>query len=103
VDESKLEVTPDEALAAAARALAEASARLGRTYALVGMSAEDRARVVQAVRGTPGMTVKAEGDGRNRRVALLPEKPTPMPRQRLPGLDDDAFDDLDDDDAEDEG
>ncbi len=104
-DEAKLEVTPDEALADAARALAEASARLGRTYALVGMTAEDRARVVQAVKGMPGMTVKAEGDGRNRRVALLPEKPTAMPRQRLPGLDDDAFEDLDEDDegAEDEG
>jgi predicted RNA-binding protein Jag len=105
LDEAKLEVTPDEALSSAARALAEASARLGRTYALVGMTAEDRARVVQAVKGTPGVTVKAEGDGRNRRVALLPDKPTPMPRQRLPGLDDDAFADLDDDDdeAEDEG
>lgn len=105
LDEAKLEVSTDEALSAAARALAEASARLGRTYALVGMTAEDRARVVQAVRGTPGTTVKVEGDGRNRRVTLLPDKPTPMPRQRLPGLDDDAFDDVDDDDdgAEDEG
>lgn len=95
LDESRLEVTPDETLAASARALAEAAARLGRTYALVGMSAEDRARVVQAARGTEGVAVKTEGEGRNRRVSLVPDKPTPMPRQRLPGLDDEAFDDED--------
>ena len=101
-DEAKLEVVPDEQLAAAARALAETSARIGRIYAVVGMSAEDRARVVQGARGTPGVTVKTEGEGRNRRVALLPEKPTPMPKQRLPGLDDELFDE-DDDGEEDEG
>lgn len=101
-DEAKLEVAPDEQLAAAVRALAETSARLGRIYALVGLSTEDRTRVVQAARGTPGVTVKTEGEGRNRRVSLQPEKPTPMPRQRLPGMDDELFDE-DDDGEEDEG
>jgi predicted RNA-binding protein Jag len=103
VDEAKLPVAPDEHLAAAARALAEAAGRLGRTYALLGMGAEDRARVLQAAQGVPGMSARAEGEGRNRRVTLLPEKPTPMPRQRLPGLDEDELEELDGEGEADEG
>ena len=101
-DESKLEVSPDEPLALSARALAEAAGRLGRTYAVLGMGTEDRARVLQAVKDVPGMSARAEGEGRNRRVAFLPEKPTPMPRQRLPGYDEDELEELDDEDEADE-
>jgi len=103
VDELKLEVSADEQLAASAGALAEAAGRLGRTYALLGMGTEDRARVLQAVQGVPGMSARAEGEGRNRRVALMPEKPTPMPRQRLPGYDEAELAELDDEGDDDEG
>jgi len=100
--EAKLEVAADAQLAESARALAESAGRLGRTYALLGMGAEDRARVLQAVQGVAGMTARAEGEGRNRRVAMLPDKPTPMPRQRLPGYDEAELAELDEEEEADE-
>ena len=102
VDEAKLEVAPDEQLSSAARALAEAGGRLGRTYALLGLGAEDRARVLQAVKDVPGLSARAEGEGRNRRVAFVPDRPTPMPRQRLPGYDEAELEELDDEAGADE-
>lgn len=92
LDESKLDVAEDAALAAAARELAEKSARHGRFMGLVGLSVEDRARVLKAVKDVPGVSVKMEGEGRNRRLSLIPEKPTPMPKQAFP-VDDDEEDD----------
>ncbi|WP_375769290.1 hypothetical protein NR798_47770 [Archangium gephyra] len=92
-DERSLEVAEDAALREVARKLAEKSASLGRFYALVTVKQDDRARVLKAVEGVPGVKVSCEGEGRNRRVVFTPDKPAPLPkRSMLP--DDDDEDDL---------
>ena len=92
-DERSLEVAEDAALREVARKLAEKSASLGRFYALVTVKQDDRARVLKAVEGVPGVKVSCEGEGRNRRVVFTPAKPAPIPkRSMLP--DDDDEDDL---------
>jgi predicted RNA-binding protein Jag len=92
-DERSLEVAEDAALREAARKLAEKSGSLGRFYALVTVKQDDRARVLRAVEGVPGVKVSCEGEGRNRRVVFTPDKPAPLPkRSMLP--DDDDEDDL---------
>jgi predicted RNA-binding protein Jag len=92
-DERTLEVAEDAALREVARKLAEKSASLGRFYALVTLKQDDRARVMKAVEGVPGVKVSCEGEGRNRRVVFTPEKPAPLPkRSMLP--DDDEDEDL---------
>ena len=82
----------DPALDAAARGLAERSAKSGRIYAVVALDAVARGRLIRAADGVDGVSAHAEGEGRLRRVVLTPEKVVPMPRQRLP------VDDLPDDD-----
>jgi len=84
-----MELTEDSAFEAAARHLAERSAATGRLYAVVAMNAEARGRLLRAADGVAGVTARAEGEGRLRRVVLTPEKLVPMPRQKLP-VDDDA-------------
>lgn len=84
VDERALDLTEDPTFDDAARMLAERSAATGRLYALVAMPAEARARVLKAADQIPGVSARAEGEGRLRRVVLTPEKLVPMPRQRLP-------------------
>jgi predicted RNA-binding protein Jag len=90
-DESTLEVSEDAELTGAARALAEASARTGRLYGVVALSAEDRARVLRAVADVSGVRASSEGEGRLRRLVLTPSNPVPMPRRLHPlEIDDDA-------------
>jgi len=89
VDEHSLEVEEEPKLTALARMLAEKSAKLGRPYALVMLSAEDRARVLKAAKGIEGVTVKCEGKKHLRRVAFVPHKLTPMPRRHFMADDDD--------------
>ncbi|QRK11136.1 hypothetical protein JQX13_14310 [Archangium violaceum] len=91
-DERSLEVTEDAALKEAARKLAERSATLGRFYALVTVKPEDRARVLNAVEGVPGVKVSCEGEGHNRRVVFTPEKPAPLPKRSMLPEDDDEDD-----------
>ncbi len=91
-EERSLEVTEDAALREAARKLAEKSSSLGRFYALVAMKQEDRARVMKAVEGVPGVRVSCEGEGRNRRVVFTPAKPAPLPKRSM--LPDDDEEDL---------
>lgn len=86
-DDSELPVAEDPQLAKAARELAQRSSSLGRFYAITTMSRDDRARVVQALRDTPGVKVAVEGEGRQCRVVFIPEKPAPLPK-RLPVPDD---------------
>jgi len=87
-DDSELSVTEDPQLTLAARELAQRSSVLGRFYAITTMSRENRARVVQALRGTPGVKVAVEGEGRQCRVVFIPEKPAPIPKRSLPVPDD---------------
>jgi predicted RNA-binding protein Jag len=86
-NEAALDPPPDAALSTAARGLASKAGTLGRFYAIAGMSDEDRSRVLKATQGVPGVKVLAEGDGRNRRLVFVPEKPVPMPKKTLPADD----------------
>jgi predicted RNA-binding protein Jag len=88
VEERTLEVSEDVSFTEAARALAQRSATTGRIYGVVTLSTEDRARLLRAVDSMTGVSARAEGDGRLRRVVLTPAQVVPMPRQRLP-VDDD--------------
>ena len=81
VDESKLEVAADPLLAGLGKSLAEKSARLGRVYAVAMLSTEDRARLLQAAKAVPGLSMRVEGEGHFRRLAFMPDKPTVMPKR----------------------
>jgi predicted RNA-binding protein Jag len=83
-DERSLDVPEDPGFSEAARALALRSATTGRIYGLVALSSEDRARLLRAVESVAGVSARAEGEGRLRRVVLTPAQVVPMPRQRLP-------------------
>lgn len=91
-DERSLDAAEDAALREAARKLAEKSATLGRYYALVTVKPDDRARVLKAVEGVPGVKVSCEGEGRNRRVVFTPDKPAPLPKRSMLPEDDDEED-----------
>ena len=91
-DERTLVVEDDPVFDAAARGLAERSASSGRIYAVVGLGALERGRLLRVADGAAGVSAHAEGEGRLRRLVLTPEKVVPMPRQRLP------VEDLPDDD-----
>jgi predicted RNA-binding protein Jag len=88
VNEATLAVEEDPALTRVATSLAEKSARLGRPFALVMLSTEDRARVLAATKGLPGVHARAEGKKHLRRVSILPDKPAPMPRRHFMADDD---------------
>lgn len=80
-DERSLEVAEDPALAKAARALAEKCAKHGHPYAVLMLSAEDRARLLKAAEGVQGVSAKAEGEAHLRRLVLAPAKLVPMPKR----------------------
>ena len=83
-DERSLVTEEDAAFDAAARALAERSASSGRVYAIVTLGAVERGRLLKAADTVPGVSARAEGEGRLRRLVMTPDKVVPMPRQRLP-------------------
>jgi predicted RNA-binding protein Jag len=83
-EERSLDVPEDPAFSEAARALALRSATTGRIYGIVTLSSDDRARMLRAIDSVAGVSARAEGEGRLRRVVLTPAQVVPMPRQRLP-------------------
>ncbi len=91
-DERTLVTEEDPTFDAVARALAERSASSGRVYAVVTLGALERGRLLKAADSVAGVSARAEGEGRLRRVVLTPDRMVPMPRQRLP------VDELPDDD-----
>lgn len=89
VDEARLEVTEDAVLTKLARSLAEKAAQLGRIYAVMLLSPEDRARMLKAAAGVPGVKLKVEGEQHWRRLVFVPEKPVAMPKKApMPDWDD---------------
>ncbi|MDX2009690.1 MAG: hypothetical protein SFW67_05855 [Myxococcaceae bacterium] len=89
-DERALEVKDDPALTKLFATLAEKSAKTGRLFAVMSLSADDRARALKAAAAVKGVSVRAEGEGYFRRVTFTPEKLTPMPskKQVMPDYDD---------------
>ena len=92
VDERTLVTDGDPAFEVAARTLAERSASSGRIYGVVTLGSTERGRLLKTVDAVEGVSARAEGEGRMRRVVLTPDKVLPMPKQRLP------VDDLPEDD-----
>ncbi|HET9035513.1 MAG TPA: hypothetical protein VFN45_04885 [Myxococcaceae bacterium] len=84
VDERTLVTEEDPALDAAAREMAERSASSGRLYAVVTLGPIERGRLLKAADAVEGVSARAEGEGRLRRVVLTPDQVVPMPKQRLP-------------------
>ena len=91
-DERTLVTNEDPGFDPVARELAERCARSGRVYAVVTLGPAERGRLLKAADAVPGVSARAEGEGRLRRLVLTPDKVVPMPRQRLP------VDDLPDED-----
>ncbi len=88
-DEATLTVTEDPEVTARGLELFEKSARLGRPYAVLMLSPDDRARMLQLGKGKPGVSVRAEGEAHWRRLAVLPEKLSPMPKKSAAMMHDD--------------
>lgn len=89
-DERSLEVKDDPAASKLFTMLAEKAVKTGRIYAVMSLSADDRARALKAAGAVKGVSVKTDGEGHWRRVTFTPEKLTPMPskRQVMPDYDD---------------
>lgn len=93
VDERTLKPAPDAAISAAGRLLAEKAAKLGRVYAVMGLTNEQRALMLQAADAVKGQAAKAEGEGHWRRFTVTPEKLTVIPRKQvMPDYDDEDED-----------
>ena len=92
VDERTLVTDEEPVFDRAARALVERSASSGRVYAVITLGALERGRLLKVADAVDGLSARAEGEGRLRRVVVTPDKVVPMPRQRLP------VDDLPEDD-----
>jgi predicted RNA-binding protein Jag len=89
-EEASLSPAEDAALTKLGKSLADRSNTLGRTYAVLSLSADDRARLLQAAKGSAGVTVRAEGEGIHRRLAFIPAKPVAMPKKsQMPDYPDD--------------
>ncbi|MGV3623262.1 MAG: hypothetical protein ACO1OB_20750 [Archangium sp.] len=93
VDERTLKPAADPLFTAAGKLLAEKSAKLGRIYAVMGLSNDQRALMLQAADGVKGQTSKAEGEGHWRRFTVTPEKLTVISRKQvMPDYDDEDED-----------
>lgn len=88
-DERSLEVAPDPVWTKLGQSLADKAVKLGRVYALMMVSPENRARLLEATKGMKGVTVKTEGEGHWRRVTFVPEKIAPIIKKLvMPDYDD---------------
>lgn len=93
VDERTLTPAPNPAWTAVAKLLAEKSAKHGRLYGVMGLTADQRALMLQATDGMKGVTAKAEGEGHWRRLVMTPEKLTVIPKKQvMPDYDDEEDD-----------
>ena len=93
VDERTLKPAADPRFTAAGKLLAEKSAKLGRVYAVMGLSPDARALMLQAADAVKGQKAKAEGEGHWRRVRFDPEKLTVIPKKQvMPDYDDEDED-----------
>lgn len=63
-----------EALRELAGRLGDKAARTGKIVAVNPMSAHDRRVIHMALRETPGITTRSEGEGEERRLLIVPER-----------------------------
>lgn len=89
VDERTLSPVADPAMTAAGKLLAEKAAKHGRYYGVMLLSPDARALMLKAADGVKGVTAKVEGEGHWRRLVMVPDKPTPIPKKQvMPDYDD---------------
>ncbi|MFT3713434.1 MAG: hypothetical protein QM817_37740 [Archangium sp.] len=94
VDERTLKPAADPKFAAVGKSLAEKSAKLGRVYAVMGLTADQRALMLQAADDVKGQRTKAEGEGHWRRLTFVPDKLTPISKKQvMPDYDDEGDED----------
>jgi predicted RNA-binding protein Jag len=89
-EEANVQAPEEPALNVLAQLLAQKAAGLGRFYAVAPMKLEDRARMLKAAQGVPGVKVFAEGEGRNRRLVFAPDNPVPIKKPSVLPQDDDG-------------
>lgn len=93
VDERTLTPAADPLLTAAGKLLAEKAAKHGRLYGVMGLTNDARALLLKAADGVKGVTAKAEGEGHWRRLVMVPEKLTVIPKKQvMPDYDDEEED-----------
>ena len=63
-----------EALRELAERLGDKAARTGKIVAVNPMSAHDRRVIHMALRETPGISTRSEGEGEERRLLIVPER-----------------------------
>ena len=92
-DERSLTPAADPLMTAAGKELAEKSAKHGRVYGVMLLTPDARALMLKAAEGLKGVTAKAEGEGHWRRLVMVPEKLTVIPKKQvMPDYDDEDED-----------
>jgi predicted RNA-binding protein Jag len=87
--EEAVQVAVDPTWAQLGGLLAEKAQKQGRLYAVMMLSNEQRAKLLKAVAGKPGVSARAEGDGHWRRLTVTPDKVAPLPKKLvMPDWDD---------------
>ena len=93
-DERTFKPAPDPRITAVAKSLAEKSAKHGRVYAVMALSGDQRALMLQAGDEVKGQKTKAEGEGHWRRLVFVPDKLTPISKKQvMPDYDDEGDED----------
>lgn len=91
--EDAVQITADPLWTQLGELLAQKAQKQGRVYAVMMLSSEQRARLLKAVEGKPGVSAKAEGDGHWRRLTVMPDKLAPLPKKHvMPDWDDEEDD-----------
>jgi predicted RNA-binding protein Jag len=92
-DEKSLTPAANPAVSAVGKLLAEKSAKLGRLYGVMLLSPEQRALMLKEADAVKGVSAKCEGEGHWRRLVMVPEKLTVIPKKQvMPDYDDDEED-----------
>jgi hypothetical protein len=81
--ENTLAVEPDNVMSPLGFSLAQKSAKFGRVYAVLNLTPEERARMLQSSQTVSGQRARVEGDGHFRRVVFQPATLAPLPK-RIP-------------------
>lgn len=92
-DEKSLTPAPNPAVSAVGKLLAEKSAKHGRLYGVMLLSPEQRALMLKEAEAVKGVSGKCEGEAHWRRLVMVPEKLTVIPKKQvMPDYDDDEED-----------
>jgi predicted RNA-binding protein Jag len=83
LNEREMNPPPNAAFTRLATALASKAAQLGRVYAVLGLSSENRARFLKATAGVRGVSVRTEGEGHWRRLVFVPDRLTPVSKKTV--------------------